>query len=59
LVFSKKLFGLNQGSKVKWIISFHLQRSWEFFLIVLGSKGIRLPDVASKAWVKSSKVCTG
>jgi len=49
LVLSRKLIGLNQGSKVKWIISFHLQRSWGFFLIVLVFKGIQLPDVASKS----------
>jgi len=59
LVLSRKLVELNQGSKVKWIISFHLQRSWGFFLIVLPSKGIRLANVASKAWVKSLKGCTG
>jgi len=25
LILSRKLVGLNQGSKVKWIITFHLQ----------------------------------
>jgi len=31
LVLSRRLTGLNQGFKVKWIISFHLQRDWGSF----------------------------
>jgi len=49
LVLSSKLIGLNHGSKVKRIISSHLQRSWGFFLIVLVFKGFQLSDVASKS----------
>jgi len=30
LVLLRKLVGFNQGSKVKWIVSFHLQRAWGF-----------------------------
>jgi len=36
---SRRLIGLNQGFKVNWRISFHLQRSWGFFQIVLDIEG--------------------
>ena len=31
LVLSRRFIGLNQGLKVNWIISFHLQRTWGSF----------------------------
>jgi len=31
LVLSRRLIRLNQGFKVNWIISFHLQRAWGSF----------------------------
>ena len=58
-ILSRRLIGFDQGFKVKWIISFHLQRAWGSFQPILKSKGIRLPDVALKTRVKRSKECTG
>jgi len=31
LILSRRLIGFDQGFKLKWIISFHPQRSWGSF----------------------------